>query len=95
MFSIGSDIQAGLIFVSFSLFLLITVKCLRSGVPRFRVIFLMGLCFVSWVIGFFLTLMDKTASQSLLWELVGFLGMVSTIFMFFIASYEIISTPWL
>lgn len=95
MFHIGSDIQAGLIFVSFSLILLIGVKCMRSGVPRLRVVFLSASCLLFWMIGFSLTLLDKTAAQSLLWEMVSFLGMASTIFVFFIAAYEIISTPWL
>ena len=95
MFHIGSDIQAGLIFVSFSLILLIGVKCIRSGVPRLRVVFLSVFCLLFWMIGFSMTLLDKTAAQSLLWEMVSFLGMASTVFVFFIAAYEIISTPWL
>jgi len=95
MFFIGTDIQAGVLFVSIFLIMLIGGKWFRSGVPRLRVVFLSGFCLFVWICSFSLTLLDKTAAQSLLWEMMSFLGMVSTVFMFFIAAYEIIATPWM
>lgn len=94
MVMIGTIIQGALLFVSFFLVMLITGKSLQSGVPRFRVVFLSICCILTWIISFTLTLIGTSAPHALLWEMMSFIGMISTLFMFFIAAYEITTTPW-
>lgn len=93
MLDIGSDVQGGLLVVSFFILLQISFKFFRSGIPRLRVIFLSLLCYLLWFCSFLLTLTGDGHSQGMLWEIISFLGMASTLFVLFIGIYEILANP--
>ncbi|PWR71595.1 hypothetical protein [Methanospirillum lacunae] len=93
MLNIGSDVQGGLLVVSFLIIIQITFNFFRSGIPRLRVIFLTILCYLIWFCSFLLTLTGDGLSEGILWEILSFLGMASTLFVLFIGIYEILANP--
>ncbi|PKL60873.1 MAG: hypothetical protein CVV33_00430 [Methanomicrobiales archaeon HGW-Methanomicrobiales-4] len=90
---IGPETQAGLLIITFIMMILVYLKFSMSGIPRLRVIFLCIFCLVTWILSFGSSLIDKSPAHSLLWELLSFLGMAATIFILFIAFYEILASP--
>lgn len=93
MFFIGTDVQGGPLIASIIMLIPVTRRFLISGVPRIRVILLSYTFILIWICSFFLILLGDGIAYTVLWEVTGFLGMVGTVFILFIAIYEILSAP--
>ena len=93
MLDIGTGVQGALLVVSFIILIQISLKCYMSGIPRLRVIFLSLVCFFLWFCSYLLTLLGDGQNMSMLWEILSFLGMTSTLFIMFIGIYEILASP--
>ncbi|MFH0968850.1 MAG: hypothetical protein V1862_14320 [Methanobacteriota archaeon] len=93
MFFFGVETQTGLLIVSIIVMILMYHKFSLSGIPRFRVIFLCTFCLLAWISSFCLSLIDKSPAHALLWGMISFLGMAATLFVLFIAFYEILASP--
>jgi len=90
---IGTEIQVSSLVICIIILIPISAKFFRSGIPRFRVIVLSCTCFFLWFCGFILTLIGYGQNLTMLWEVVSFVGMISTLFMLFIGFYEILASP--
>lgn len=93
MLGTGSDVQAGLLVVSFFILIQISFKFFRSGIPRLRVIILSFLCYLLWFCSFLLNLTTDGHTQGMLWDILSLLGITSTLFVLFIGIYEILANP--
>jgi len=93
MFFIGLETQATLFIVSIMVMLLVFLKFSVSAIPRLRVIFLCIFCLIAWITSFCLSLINRDPAHALLYDMMSFLGMAATIFVLFIAIYEIMSSP--
>jgi len=93
MYFIGQDIQAGMIFVSTILTILLSGKCFRSGIPRLRVMVLCIFFLLFWFVALILSFIETGPSHSLLWDALTFFGLCGFLFILFIALYEILYSP--
>ena len=93
MLPIVQDFQVGLLIIGIIGLGLVYFKYSSSRIPRLRIIFLSIICLLIWLSGFSLSLVENSPSQTLLWEMLSFLGMAATVFLLFIAFYEILSSP--
>ena len=90
MYPVGSESEWGLLIVVIILMNLISRKFLRSGVPRFRVIFLCLICIIFWICCLSLSFIDSNPVHSMLWMTLNVLSMAATLFVIFIAFFEIL-----
>jgi uncharacterized membrane protein YkvI len=93
MFQVGIEAQEGLLIAAAVVMILIYRKFTRSRIPRVRVIILCFLCIILWFVSFVLSLHDLEPSHSLLWETLNLLSMAATLFVLFIAIFEIMQSP--
>lgn len=93
MFQGGIEAQVGLVITAVLMMMLIYRKFERSGIPRFRVIILCILCILIWICSFGFSLIDSEPHHSALWETMNMLSMAATLFVLFIAVYEIMQSP--
>lgn len=93
MYYIGQVIQAGMIIVSGMLTLILCMKFLISGIPRLRVILLCTFFLLSWSGAFIISLAERGPAHSLLWDVFGFFGLAGFLYLFFVALFELLSSP--
>jgi hypothetical protein len=93
MVFVGYEAQGGLLIISILVTIIVYLKFSISGIPRFRVMFLLFFCHIVWILSYCLSLFDESSVHALLWGMMSFLGMAASIFMLFISFYEILTSP--
>jgi len=93
MLLIGLETQGTLFIVAIIVMIFIFLKYSLAGIPRLRVLFLGVFCMITWIICFTLALINRDPAHALLYDMMSFLGMAATLFMLFVAIFEILSSP--
>jgi hypothetical protein len=85
------EAQAGLLFICGILMTFLSVKYIYSEIPRLRVILLCGFCLIFWFISMCFSVLYSSHAHILLWNTLNVLTMAATLFMLFIAIYEVLT----